>query len=54
MKLLIDENISSEITSRLRTLKYDVKSIRECCKGYDDERIVEMAVAEERLMLHMI
>lgn len=51
MKLLIDENISPEITSRLRTLKHDVKSIRECCKGYEDEKIVEMAVSEERLIV---
>jgi len=51
LKLLIDENISPEITSHLRTLKYNVKSIRECCKGYDDEKIVEMAVSEERLIV---
>lgn len=51
MKLLIDENISPEITSRLRKLKHDVKSIRECCRGYDDEKIVKMAVAEERLIV---
>lgn len=51
MKLLIDENISPEVTSRLRTLKHDVKSIRECCKGYEDEKIVELAVLEERLII---
>lgn len=39
MKLLIDENISPEITFHLRTLKYNVKSIRECCKDLDDEKI---------------
>jgi len=51
LKLLVDENISPEITSRLRALKHDVKSIRECCKGYADEKIVEMAVSEERLIV---
>ncbi len=51
MKLLIDENISPEITSHLRTLKYNVKSIRECCKGFDDEKIVEIALKEERLIV---
>ena len=51
MKLLVDENISPEITSRLRSLKHDVKSIRECCKGYADEKIVEMAVSEARLIV---
>ncbi|MBI5676256.1 MAG: DUF5615 family PIN-like protein [Nitrospirae bacterium] len=51
MKLLIDENISPEITSRLRTLKHDVKSIRECCKGYEDEKIVEVALSEERIII---
>ena len=51
MKLLIDENISPDITSRLRALKYDVKSIRECCKGCEDEKIVEIALKEERLIV---
>lgn len=51
MKLLIDENISPEITTHLRNIKYDVKSISECCKGYEDEQVVEMAIAEERLII---
>jgi len=51
LKLLIDENISPEITSHLRTLKYNVKSIRECCKGFDDEKIVKIALKEERLIV---
>ncbi len=52
MKLLIDENISPDITSRLRTLKYDVKSIRECCKGYEDEKIVEIALKERLIVTY--
>ncbi len=51
MKLLIDENISPEITAYLRTLKYNVKSIRECCKGYKDEKVVEVALSEERIIV---
>jgi predicted nuclease of predicted toxin-antitoxin system len=51
LKLLIDENVSPEITSHLRTLKYNVKSICECCKGFDDEKIVEIALKEERLIV---
>lgn len=51
MKLLIDENISPEITTHLRTLKYNVKSIRECCKGYEDEKVVEVALSEKRIII---
>lgn len=51
MKLLIDENISPEITAHLRTLKFNVKSIRECCKGYKDEKVVEVALSEERIIV---
>lgn len=51
MKLRIDENISPEIISHLRTLKYNVKSIRECCKGFDDEKVVKIALKEERLIV---
>jgi len=51
LKLLIDENISPDITFRLRALKYDVKSIRECCKGCEDEKIAEIALKEERIII---
>lgn len=51
MKLLIDENISPEITENLRTLGFDVSSTRECCKGCPDERIVEIAKKEERIII---
>ncbi|MBI5180308.1 MAG: DUF5615 family PIN-like protein, partial [Nitrospirae bacterium] len=45
------ENISPEITSNLRTLGYDVKSVRECCKGSSDEKIAEIAIKEERIII---
>lgn len=51
MKLLIDENISPEITKNLRTLGYDVNSARESCKGCPDEEIVEIAKKEERIII---
>lgn len=51
MKLLIDENISPEITKNLRTLGYDVSSARESCKGCPDEEIVEIAKKEERTII---
>ncbi len=51
MKLLIDENISPEITADLKALNYDVKSISECCKGYDDKKVVEIALREERIIV---
>lgn len=51
MRLLIDENISPEITAHLRLLDYDVKSISECCKGFDDEKVVEIAIREERIIV---
>ncbi len=51
MRLLIDENISPEITAHLRSLNYDVKSISECCKGFDDEKIVELAVKGKRVII---
>jgi predicted nuclease of predicted toxin-antitoxin system len=51
LKLLIDENIPPEITRNLRTLGYDVKSVRECCKGSHDEKIAEIALKEERIII---
>ena len=51
MKLLIDENISPMITTHLRLLQYDAKSASECCKGYNDEKIAEIAIKEERIII---
>ncbi len=51
MRLLIDENISPEITDNLRLLEYDVKSVKESCKGCHDEKIVEIALKEERIII---
>jgi predicted nuclease of predicted toxin-antitoxin system len=51
LKLLLDENISPEVTELLRSRAYDVKSIRECCKGYEDEKVVEIAVRETRVIV---
>ena len=51
MKLLVDENISPEITAYLRAHDYDIKSISECCKGYEDERVAEIAISEERIII---
>jgi predicted nuclease of predicted toxin-antitoxin system len=51
LRLLIDENISPEITNNLRLLGYDIKSVRECCKGCHDEKIVEIAKEEERIII---
>ncbi|MDP2167604.1 MAG: DUF5615 family PIN-like protein [Thermodesulfovibrionales bacterium] len=51
MRLLIDENVSPKIASRLRELGHDVKSISECCKGFQDEKVVEIAVKEDRIIL---
>jgi predicted nuclease of predicted toxin-antitoxin system len=51
LKLLIDENISPEVTRNLRTLGYDVNSARESCKGCPDEEIVEIAKKEERTII---
>ena len=51
MKLLIDENISPEVTEGLRAIGLDAKSVRECCRGYDDDRIAGIAVSEERVLV---
>lgn len=51
MKLLIDENISPLIADHLKAQNYDVKSIRDCCKGYPDERVVELAISEGRVIV---
>ena len=51
MKLLIDENISPELTLFLRSHGHDVKSISECCKGLDDEKVAEIAVTEGRVIV---
>jgi len=50
LKLLIDENISPEITKNLRTLGYNVSSARESCKGCPDEEIVEIAKKKKELL----
>lgn len=51
MRLLIDENISPGITAHLKAHEYDIKSISECCKGYADEKVAEMAIAEKRIII---
>lgn len=51
MKLLIDENISPDVSKYLKSLGYDVKDARDCCKGFLDEKIVEVAKNEERTII---
>jgi len=51
LRLLIDENISPIITEKLRLSGYDVKSVKECCKGYDDEKVAILAHDEKRIII---
>ena len=51
MRLLIDENIPVEIAEKLRLLGHDVKSIRECCRGVEDEKVIEIAIKEKRVII---
>jgi predicted nuclease of predicted toxin-antitoxin system len=48
---LIDENISPEVFQKLNNLGYDVISARDTCKGCPDEKIVEIARAEDRVII---
>lgn len=51
MKLLTDENISSEVVGFLRELNYDVLSIPEAKPGMVDSEVLHRAFFEERIVI---
>jgi predicted nuclease of predicted toxin-antitoxin system len=51
MRVLADENISQPLIAALRNSGHDVTSIRELHRGVDDNRVLQIAVAEDRVLL---
>jgi predicted nuclease of predicted toxin-antitoxin system len=51
MRFLADENISHLVINRLRVAGFDVASIRETRPATPDKDILEIAVAEDRILI---
>ena len=51
MKALANENFPAPSTRILRTAQWDVKSITETMPGISDEEVLQIAVAEGRIIL---
>lgn len=51
MRLLVDENLPPEISEFLEERGHDVKEVRNFAKGSEDERIVKIALDEDRDIL---
>lgn len=51
IKILADENIERRIVIFLKLCKFDVKSVLDYGKGFDDETVLGLAVKENRLLI---
>lgn len=53
MRLLLDEHISPLVTARLRALGHDAVAVteRDDLRGASDDRILEAAVAQDRVLV---
>ena len=51
MKLLADEGVDSAIVSRLRSDGHDVVYVAELSPGITDEAVLELANADERILM---
>jgi predicted nuclease of predicted toxin-antitoxin system len=51
MRLVADENCDFSVVTDLRLAGYDVASIAEQMAGADDERVIDFARSERRLLL---
>lgn len=51
MRLLGDENLPASLITQLRVLGHDVLWVREECPGSDDEHVLDIAVAEGRILV---
>ncbi len=50
-RLLLNENFPVPATGVLRAAGLDILAIGECCSGWDDERVMALAVAEQRWLI---
>jgi predicted nuclease of predicted toxin-antitoxin system len=53
MRLLVDECVGPSVVRWLRENNYDAVSAFEDCRGWDDERILEKALSEGRIVVTM-
>lgn len=51
MKFLVDEGVDKPIVDLLRTHGFDVHYILETHRGVDDEKVLDLANEEERVLL---
>ena len=51
MRFLADENLSGEIVESLRDQGHDLLWIREYCRGISDDKIIDIAISEKRIIL---
>ena len=51
MRFLVDECIGPRVARWLRQLQHDVLSIYEESRGLDDDRVLQKAVAEDRILI---
>ncbi len=51
MRLLADENLDPQIIQALRAEGYDVRAIRETDPAAPDDRVIEIAQSENRILL---
>src|SRR3989338_40627 len=51
MKFLIDENVGKSIVRYLEDQSHDVVCVFDICFGMEDEKILELAVHEQRIVL---
>lgn len=49
--LLVNENFPAPATAALRAAGLDVLAIGECCSGWDDARVMSLAVESQRWLI---
>ena len=51
IKFLIDENISPRVAEELSSMSYDALHVRDICKGCPDNKIIELARKDNRIIV---
>jgi hypothetical protein len=50
-RLLLNENFPAPATADLRAAGLDIVAVSECCSGWDDVRVMALAVEEQRWLI---
>lgn len=50
-RLLLNENFPAPATAVLRDAGLDAMAVSECCPGWDDARVIALAVEEQRWLI---